>query len=91
MEKINILGIDYKIEYVNIISKECLTLGQIDYLNQEIKILDELEDDIKKVTLIHEILHGIFNQLGFEDEAADEHLINSLATALYQILRQIEK
>lgn len=83
-DEIKILGLNYKLNYVDSISKEELRVGEIDYLNQEIRILKDMEQGIKDVTLIHEVLHAIFNQLGFEEEQ-DEHLIQSLATSLYQV------
>ncbi len=86
MEKIDILGVPYTISRVPYISREELTVGQIDYLGQEIKILDDLEDALYHVTLLHEIFHAILNQLGFSEEESNEHLVQSLATALYQVL-----
>lgn len=86
-EYINILGSKYKIEYVDYISKEELKIGEVDYLNQKIKIMNGLSYDIQKVTLWHEILHAILNQLGFE-EAENEHLVQSLATAIHQVLSE---
>ena len=43
---------------------------------------------MEQVTLWHEVIHGIFSQLGFEAEAIIEHLIQSLANALYQVLEE---
>ena len=43
---------------------------------------------MEQVTLWHEVIHGIFSQLGFEAEAINEHLIQSLANALYQVLEE---
>lgn len=85
--QINILGAKYEIEFVDYISKEELKIGEVDYLNQEIKIMNGLSDDIQKVTLWHEILHAVLNQLGFE-EAENEHLVQSLATAIHQVLSE---
>ncbi len=83
-EQINILGTTYTVKYVDYISKEELKIGEVDYINQEIKIMNELSDDIKKVTLWHEIIHAVLNQLGFE-EAENEHLVQSLATGIHQV------
>lgn len=87
MEFITILGVPYSVRLVPVISLDELTVGQIDYLKQEILILEGLGDDLFQVTLLHEVLHGIFSQLGFDVEN-NEHLIQALATALYQVLRE---
>ncbi len=87
MESVTILGVPYSVKLVPVISLDELTVGQIDYLKQEILILEGLGDDLFQVTLLHEVLHGIFNQLGF-DEENNEHLIQALSTALYQVLRE---
>lgn len=87
MEVVTILGVPYSVKLVPVISLDELTVGQIDYLKQEILILEGLGEDLFQVTLLHEVLHGIFNQLGF-DEGNSEHLIQALATALYQVLRE---
>lgn len=85
LEQINILGAIYTIKYVDYISKEELKIGEVDYINQEIKIMNDLSNDIKNVTLWHEIIHAILNQLGFED-SENEHLVQSLATGIHQVI-----
>lgn len=85
--ELKILGSTYQVDFVNSISQEKLQIGETDYLNQRIKILSGLHADLEKVTLIHEILHIIFDQLEFDVENS-EHLVQSLATALYQVFNE---
>lgn len=85
LDQINILGAIYTIKYVDYISKEELKIGEVDYINQEIKIMNDLSNDIKNITLWHEIIHAILNQLGFE-ESENEHLVQSLATGIHQVI-----
>lgn len=87
--ELNILGSIYQVDFVDSISRDELKLGETDYLNQTIKILSGLHSDLETVTLIHEILHVIFNQLEFVEEN-NEHLVQSLATALYQVFNENE-
>lgn len=87
--ELNILGSTYKVDFVDSISRDELRLGETDYLNQTIKILSGLHSDLETVTLIHEILHVIFNQLEFVEEN-NEHLVQSLATSLYQVFSENE-
>lgn len=84
--EVNILGSTYQVDFVDSISRDELRLGETDYLNQTIKILSGLHSDLETVTLIHEILHVIFNQLEF-DEENNEHLVQSLATSLDEYFR----
>ena len=87
--ELNILGSTYQVDFVDSIRRDELRLGETDYLNQTIKILSGLHSDLETVTLIHEILHVIFNQLEFVEEN-NEHLVQSLATSLYQVFNENE-
>ena len=87
LREIKILGTAYALEYTDYISRDEFRIGEIDYMNQKIYILKDLGKDLEKVTLIHEIIHGILNQLGFEEEN-DEHLIQSLSNSLYQVFTE---
>ncbi len=86
MEKqIKIMNLTYIIEEINEFGDD-KTLGQILYMKQKILIRADLTDERKKVTLLHETLHGIFEQLGFKEECDNEHLIDALSTALIQVM-----
>lgn len=45
----------------------------------------DLADDVKVVTVWHEILHGLIEQAGFDDH--DERLITALSFGLHQVLK----
>ena len=87
-ERVNILGIEYHIEYVDkpsevdIHKRESLW-GQIDYWTRTIRIYDNSRsiEDIWQ-TLMHEILHGISDALKLklnEEELHNELDILSIA------------
>lgn len=85
--KIKILNLEFEV-----IEKECIEhgstlIGQILHLEQKIYMLKSLSEERKKIVLIHEILHSVLDQLGFEAQHDDEHLIQSLATSLYQVFK----
>jgi hypothetical protein len=61
-------------------------LGQIRYDDQVIDLEAKQGLDAKRVTLIHEILHGIFFNAGLRDH--DEQIIDIVATGLLDLLRQ---
>ena len=87
-EEISILGKIYKIKYVKNINNDPDQFGEIDYLKQVIKIRKDCSPEYRESTLLHEVIHGILEQLGFDGENKNEHLICSLETGLYQVLKE---
>ena len=86
--KIRILGIDYSVREVQLINDDDTIMGLCRYQANEILIKKGLSDADKKITLIHEILHAVLGQLGFENENDNENMIKSLSTALYLVLSE---
>lgn len=93
-EKVNILGITYKIEYVNspsevdIFKRESLW-GQIDYWTRTIRIYDSgrtLEDIFQ--TIMHEVLHGIGEALNLSilTEEDNHDQLDVLALAMTDVM-----
>ena len=87
MREVKIFGETYEVIEQEIIDNMVEKIGLIDHLQNKIYIKKSISEDKKKVTLIHEILHGVLSQLGFDEEHDNEHLIDSLATALYQVFK----
>ena len=87
MKKIKILAQTFDIIEKPVIELGQPLLGQVDHVKNKIYLFSELPNERKKVVLIHEILHSIFEQLGFNDEHDNEHLIDCLATSLYQVVK----
>lgn len=83
---INILGLTYTIEEVEQVDKNQRMFGEVDYVTQTIKIEKGLTKEKKVNVLIHEVLHAIFERLNFQKENENEHLIDCLTLAIYQIL-----
>jgi len=81
-----ILNLKYIVIEVESINDNPDLLGWTNHIEQTIKIRRDLSEDRKKVVLLHEVLHCIFQQLGFIDEHDNEQLIESLSTAFYQVL-----
>ncbi len=82
---INILGIPYEIREVDIIDKGTFLVGQINYTEQVIKIAKGLGEEYRMQTLIHEILHGILDALGYSELNNDEQKVQGIASALHQV------
>lgn len=87
-KEVNILGVIYKVEEVECVDKYVLCFGNIDYMNSVIRIDKTLSQDKKNQTLMHEILHGIFEGLGYQDLSNDEEKVQSIATALHSVFKE---
>lgn len=62
--------------------------GHISHEEQTIDIRMALQPDMKKVALLHEIIHGVLFQTGhFLDGTDEERICVALSHALVQILR----
>lgn len=82
--KIKICGITHTVvECEDKFNTDC-HFGQIDHKNCEIRINKDMTEENKKETLCHEIMHGIFVHLGYNDYANDEQLVQALGNAIYQ-------
>ena len=64
-------------------------LGQIDYIEQKIRIDKTLTEDRKGQVLMHELLHGITEGLGLNELNDNETAIQSIAAGLYLALSEI--
>jgi hypothetical protein len=84
-KKLNILGVEYTVQIVDVVSKDDPRRGEINYLTNVIKIDKEMPLSQKNHTLMHEILHALFDLLGLEDLRDDESKIQSIATGIHQL------
>ena len=92
-EKVNILGVEYSITYVDkpsevdIYHRESLW-GQVDYWTRTIRIYDKdrpVEDIFHSI--MHEILHAITEELKLDMRKAEQHDdLDILAIALTDVL-----
>lgn len=85
-ENIEILGLAFDVVETPVVNHEQLRDGEIDYRNQVIRIDAGLSDAAKEQVLLHEIIHGVLTQLGFDEETGDERLVQGLAVGLHQAL-----
>lgn len=85
VREINILGVIYQVNEVDVVDKEELCKGKINYLTNEIRIDKGLVQSAKEQTLMHEILHAVFDLLGLGELNADENKVQGIATALHHV------
>lgn len=89
--KIQILNLTFDVEEVECIEHGTNDVGRIDHINQKIYLNKKLCEERKKVVLLHEIIHSIFQQMGFVDEHDNEQLIDCLALALTRLSKDNPK
>lgn len=61
--------------------------GQIEYEKRQIFLYEKIDTDEKSVTLLHEMLHGIFFNMG-NALREDENFVTALAENLYQVIKE---
>lgn len=84
-ETIKIGAIQYKVNVVNECDEDNLNIdGKIVFPKQEIRIKNGLEKEYQENVLLHEVIHGIFEFCGWEQ---NEENITRLSNALYQVLK----
>lgn len=81
---VKICGIQHKITLCEDFFNVDTHFGQINYGSCEIKLNKNLPKDAMEEALVHEIMHGIFVHLGYENEANDEQFVQALANAINQ-------
>lgn len=82
--KVNICGIPHNVEERTDHFNMDTHFGEIDYIKCEIKINANMPELVKKEALCHEMVHGIFVHLGYNDYAQDEQLVQALGNAICQ-------
>lgn len=88
---VNIMGLDYKIEYVDGLIENRGLSGQISYREQLIQIDNNVaSEERKEITLLHEIIHGLLEEMGYFELTNNEHLINTLAYGLYMAQKSLK-
>jgi hypothetical protein len=82
---VNICGVLHKVvECEDKFDTDCCHFGQIDYKTCEIRINKDMTEEVKKETICHEMIHGIFVHLGYNNYSQDEQLVQALGNAIYQ-------
>lgn len=88
-KKVNILGLTYDVQEVEVVDRGEALWGKIDHNSQVIRIDANATEERKGQTFLHEVLHGVLAGLGFEELNADESAVQSISAALYHALSSI--
>ena len=84
-ETVSILGITYRVKRKRLPDNED---GYIVPRKQRIVLGKHLSDEKAEQVLIHEVVHGILDQLGYMDLYEDERLVQGLAIGLHEAFMQ---
>lgn len=82
-----ICGMAYEVVETEIVSKEELANAEIDLFHGIINVDSTMTDDRKKISLIHEVLHGICDGLGLSELGQNESAIQGIASSLYNTFK----
>lgn len=84
-KNVNVAGINYEVKEVEGLTFDHGLGGQIIYPKGIIKIDSDLCEDKKEQVFVHEMLHAIFTESGYDDH--EEDMVNRLGITLYQVLK----
>lgn len=82
--KVNICGMLHDVEECKDNFDADCHFAQIEYKKCKIIVNSEMTEESKKEAICHEMIHGIFLHLGYNDLCNDEQLVQALGNAIYQ-------
>ncbi|MBP8991715.1 MAG: hypothetical protein KBG82_07025 [Spirochaetes bacterium] len=88
-KKVRVGHYDFEIIFTDekIIDEKGIELwGKVDWVENKIFIYNGLNKQLKQSTLIHEILHCIFSQCGFDGDKKEENIIRRLEPVLTEFI-----
>lgn len=88
VESIRVGAIDYEIDYINLSTRmdneNGKSMGFCIFEDNLIEINNSMDIERQKQTIIHEMVHAMFFEMGLED---DEDVVNRLGIVLHQVLK----
>lgn len=84
-EQIKVGGMKYSVIEKDTVDNNPQCFGVCVYHDTHIEIKKDLAVERKEQTVIHEMLHGVFFESGFEEH--QEEMIGRVSTVLYQVLK----
>lgn len=84
---VKVAGVDYVVEYKDFIeiNGNRNYQGACWYGESKIEIMNDLSETKKQQVFVHELVHAIFNEAGFDEQ--DEDTVNRIGIVLHQVLR----
>ena len=76
---------NYKLKYVKVSDDEFLDkYGDVDFEKKEIRVV---ANKFKQDTLIHELVHSHLFEMGLEEKAQDEEVVNVITKIVIKIMK----
>ena len=88
--KVNICGITHEVIECEDNFNIDTHFGQIDFCKATIKINKDLDSQVKKESICHEVLHGILVHLEYDDLSSDEKFVNAVSNGICQAFSIID-
>ena len=95
LEKVLIDDVEYTVEEVSHkelqLTSEDLKgeyWGDTRYKQASFRICEGMSEDETKITLVHEIIHAILHERGFDQQNNDEAMVDGLAHAFRMLAKQ---
>lgn len=88
--KVNVAGVTYSVEEkdIVIVGSGIDYAGSCNYKDAKISILQDMSDERKEETFVHELFHAVLFEAGFDEH--DEELVDRASRVLYQVLKDNE-
>lgn len=84
--QVNVAGIEYQVQYQEGMLRTYNLMGQVLYAESRIDIDSSMSKTKKEQVFIHELVHAMLKESGYEEQ--DEDMVNRLSIVLYQVLKQ---
>jgi hypothetical protein len=85
-EKVNVAGIEYKVNHIQGIEQTHGLMGLVRYGPAVIDLDASLSDERKEQVFVHEMLHACFFEAGYTEQ--EEDVVNRVSAVLYQVLKE---
>ena len=86
--KIKVGVFEYQVNFIGNFADSTGHLGQCDSNKLIISIDQNLLPEVKRTTLLHEVLHACCNYVGIEGEMNEEEYVTRISNILYQTLKE---
>ncbi|EAE1771180.1 hypothetical protein [Listeria monocytogenes] len=84
-KQVKIGAVNYDVQEKTLVDNDADSWGVCVFYDNHIEILEGLSEERKEQILVHEIVHAIFYESGFEEQ--DEDLVNRVGITLHQFLK----
>jgi len=83
-KQIKIGGLWYEVKTSDYMKSGPNCYGEIDSLDLTINIRNNIHEEMQKQALLHEIIHGILDNAGYDEQ--DEKLVQAISYGLIQVI-----